>query len=103
MSHESNERAKQEKSLLEEFRAKDGTIIPEIVLASGKAQVQNIKAVIQFVNESRKLINAQNETIKALGNRLYAVEQDAKELRRQLSIVQGRLYAGGTAQFSDGD
>ena len=75
----------------------DGQIIPEVVLASEKVQFQNHKAVVEYVKTSREMIKTQNIELEACRARIHTVEKQNEELRKQLALLQQRVYAGGTS------
>lgn len=70
----------------------------EIILASEEVNRKNIQACVEFSNETRKLFRELEIKFKNLEAMVIAKDIEIKELRRQLAIVQGTLYAGGTVQ-----
>ena len=70
----------------------------EIVLASEEVNRKNILACVEFSNETRKLFRELEEKFNNLEGLVMAKDVEINELRRQLRIVQGTLYAGGTVQ-----
>lgn len=57
----------------------------------------NVRTNIDFSTETRRLVRELSEQVQELKNMVAARDGDLAELRRQLGVVQGKLYQGGTA------
>jgi hypothetical protein len=68
----------------------------EIVLASEEATRRNVQACIDFSNETRRIVKAQEEKIDNLQAIIRTRDEDIAQLRLQLSTIQAKVFAGGT-------
>jgi hypothetical protein len=65
-------------------------------LAFEQTTTGNLKGVVEYTKETRKLVRKMEEQIKGFEKLLLTREADIVELRRQLSILQSKLYLEGT-------
>ena len=57
----------------------------------------NVKTVIDYTTETRKLIRETQETLVELKRMIAERDSQITQLRQQVSLIQGKLYNGGTA------
>jgi len=75
---------------------RDGQIIPEIVLASEKVQRDNIQAVIQFAQDTRKIVRELDERVITLKNMIMTQQGTIANQQKQMAALQQQIYSGGT-------
>lgn len=68
----------------------------EIVLASEDVQRRNIQSCVDHSNETRKIMRKLQENITRMNNNFLTLSQRVDDLTKQLSMIQAKLYAGGT-------
>jgi len=57
---------------------------------------QNVRTTIDYSKETRKLVRELGENVKELKGMVATRDGELAELRRQLGILQGKIYQGGT-------
>lgn len=57
---------------------------------------KNINTISEYTRETRTLVRTLEERVHELKNMVAQRDKDIGELRQQLSLVQAKLYAGGT-------
>lgn len=57
---------------------------------------KNVQTMIAYSTETRKLVREFEEKITHLTNLMLIQDNTIDELRKQLAIVQGKIYSGGT-------
>lgn len=68
----------------------------EIRKAFEENSVRNIKIIEEYTKETRKLVRELENRVHQLKNLVIQRDKDVQELRQQVSLLQGKLYAGGT-------
>jgi chaperonin cofactor prefoldin len=58
---------------------------------------RNVSSGIQHGNQTRQMLREIEEHVERLENRVQTLTELMENLTRQLSLVQGKLYAGGTS------
>ena len=64
-----------------------------------RATTQNVVAIRDYTKNTRDMVRAMQEEIKALKNIVGNYESQVSELRRQLAILQQRFYNAGTNTY----
>lgn len=75
----------------------------ELGVAFEDATRKNVKSVIQHANDTRGIVREMEEKVKRLENNHQAALAQIAELRKQLSILQGRFYSAGTTSYADSE
>lgn len=68
----------------------------EIKKAFEDVTTQNVRTNIAYSTETRRLIRDLSKEVKQLKDMIAAKDIEFAELRKQLGIVQGKIYQGGT-------
>jgi hypothetical protein len=68
----------------------------EVKKALEEVQVRNITTIVSFVEESRKMILAQQIKIDSLNAQLVAQAALLNEFRTQLAYLQAKVFSGGS-------
>lgn len=68
----------------------------ELRKAFEQVATNNIKTISDYTTETRKLVRELQEIVKELKNLIAQRDNDINELRRQISVLQGKVYVGGT-------
>jgi len=68
----------------------------ELRKAFEETTIRNVQACVDHGNNTREIVNKFGEAIKRLENMVLAQAELLEEQKRQLSLVQQKLYAGGT-------
>lgn len=71
------------------------------VLASEEVTRRNIESVIQFSQDTRKMVRELLVMFDALQNNVMNMKSDVDELRRQLAILQQQNCSKGTVNYGD--
>jgi hypothetical protein len=75
----------------------------EKVQASEETIRRNVKAVIEFSNETRKGVLELKTIVDALQNNMINLQKQFNETKKQLAILQGEFYKRGSTSYSNGD
>ena len=75
----------------------------EAVKASEEVTRRNVKMILEFTNETRKMLLELRNMFDVLQGHVMNQKHEVDELRRQLSFVQQRQAAGGTKVYTNGD
>ena len=75
----------------------------EAVKASEEVIRRNVKMILEFTNETRKMLLELRNMFDVLQGHVMNQKHEVDELRRQLSFVQQRQAAGGTKVYTNGD
>jgi hypothetical protein len=73
----------------------------EKVKASEEVTYRNVQSVIQFTNETRKMVLELRTNMDAIQNKMLALNSLLDENRKQLSLLQQQFYAKGTVSYND--
>jgi len=73
----------------------------EKVKASEEVNRRNIQMILDFTNETRKMLLEVRTWFDTLQNNVMNLKNEVDELRRQLSFVQQRQASGGTKTYGD--
>ena len=73
----------------------------EKVKASEEVTRRNVQMILDYTNETRKMLLELRELFDALQNNVMNLRGDVSELRRQLAFLQQKAAAGGTKQYGD--
>lgn len=57
---------------------------------------KNVRTVVDYSTSTRTLVNELADQVKELKNMLVAKDVELMEMKRQLSLVQAKIYQGGT-------
>ena len=57
---------------------------------------QNVRTTIDYSTETRRIVRDLGQAVQDLKNMVAAKDIELIELRRQLGVVQGQIYKGGT-------
>ena len=57
---------------------------------------QNVQTNIDFSNDTRKLVRELQTEVKALANNVVTQNLIIEELKKQIALLQQKLYSGGT-------
>jgi len=68
----------------------------EVKKALEEVQVRNITTIVAFVEDSRKLILAQQIKIDSLNAQIVAQAELLNQFRVQLAHLQTRVFSGGS-------
>jgi hypothetical protein len=68
----------------------------EMRMAFEEVTTKNVKATIDYSNETRKMVRTIEEKVKLLEDMMQSQNKTISDLRQQLAIVQGKLYQGGS-------
>lgn len=68
----------------------------EIKKALEEVQVRNIQTIVSFVEESRKLILAQQMKIDSMNAQMIAQMELLNQFRIQLAHLQTKVFSGGS-------
>ena len=69
----------------------------ELRKAFEEVTTNNVKIIIDYTTQTRELIREAQESIKELKNLIVIRDSDIAELRKQVSLIQSKLYSGGTS------
>ena len=61
-----------------------------------EVSTQNIKTISEYTTETRKLLRDIEEQVHELKNMIVQRDKEITQLRQQTSLLQAKLYAGGT-------
>lgn len=73
----------------------------EKVKASEEVTRRNVQSVVQFTNDTRKMVIELRANMDAIQNKMLALNKMLDENRRQLSLLQQQFYAKGTVSYND--
>ena len=68
----------------------------EIKKAFEDVTTQNVRTAIAYSTETRRLVRELGEAVQELKGMVATRDTELIELRRQIGIVQGKIYQGGT-------
>ena len=68
----------------------------ELRKAFEEVTTKNVKTVVDYSTQTRDLVRDLQDEVKNLKNMLVTRETELAQLRQQVSIVQGKIYQGGT-------
>lgn len=68
----------------------------EIKKGLEEVQVRNITTIVSFVEDSRKLILAQEAKIDSLNSQMIIQANLLNEFRKQLAHLQTKVFSGGS-------
>ena len=68
----------------------------EMRKAFGEVTTRNVQAAIDYSNDTRKIVRQLEEKILHLEALAQAKDKEIAAMRQQISIIQGKLYSGGT-------
>jgi predicted nucleic acid-binding Zn-ribbon protein len=68
----------------------------QLAKAFEETTTKNVKTIQDYTTETRKLVRELEQHVHELKNLVAQRDKDISELRQQLSLVQAKLYAGGT-------
>lgn len=57
---------------------------------------KNVRTISDYTTETRKLVRDLEQTVHELKNMIVQRDKEIGELRQQVSILQSKVYAGGT-------
>lgn len=57
---------------------------------------KNVKMIRDYSTETRNLVRNLEQTVQELKNMIVQRDKETTELRQQVGLLQGKLYAGGT-------
>ncbi len=69
----------------------------EVKKAFEEVTTRNVKANIEFSNETRNIVRNMEKKIELLESIIRQYDEKFSNINTQLSIIQGKLYAGGTS------
>ena len=72
----------------------------EAIKASEEVQVRNLKSMMEFSNDTRKVVLELREIIDSLQNRMIAMNTLIDQQRIQLANLQQQFYAKGTVSYT---
>lgn len=73
----------------------------ENVKASEEVTRRNVAMILEFTNETRKMLLELRIMFDALQNNVMNTNGEVAELRRQLAFLQQKSAAGGTKVYDD--
>lgn len=73
----------------------------EAIKASEEVQVRNLKSMMEFTNETRKMVLELAARMEALQNKMIAMDEQGKTRAMQLANLQQEFYRRGTTSYSD--
>lgn len=56
----------------------------------------NLNTVIDFSNDTRNQIKESRKEVKALSNMVITQSKTIEQLKKQLAVIQQKLYSGGS-------
>lgn len=68
----------------------------ELMAAFEETITRNVTTIQEYTKETRKLVRELENRVKQLKDLVVQKDTEVKELRQQVSLLQGKLYAGGT-------
>ena len=68
----------------------------ELRKAFEEVTTRNVQAAIEYSNETRKIVRQLQEKMLHLEEMALAKDKVIGELRNQLSVIQQKLYSGGS-------
>ena len=68
----------------------------ELRKAFEEVTIKNVQTVINYSKDTRDIVRTLETNIKHLQNNLLSANTEISQLKTQLSIVQAKLFAGGT-------
>jgi uncharacterized coiled-coil protein SlyX len=71
----------------------------EIVLASEEVQRQNLRAAINYGNETRTMVRELGVIVNALQNQVITQNKTIDQQRLQLANLQQQFYQKGTVSY----
>ena len=66
-----------------------------VILASEQVQRRNIEAIRDYSTDTRKGLREIEVQIKELKNLVHMQNNEIGDLRKQISLLQAKLYSGG--------
>jgi len=73
----------------------------EAIKASEEVQVRNLKSMMEFTNETRKMVLELSARIELLQNKMIMMDKQNDERRLQLANLQQQFYQKGTVSYND--
>jgi len=73
------------------------------VQASEEATRRNVQMILDFTNETRKMMLELREMFDALQANVMNMKKEQEQYRLQLANLQQQFYARGTVSYADGD
>jgi len=68
----------------------------EMRMAFEEVTTRNVKTMITYSTETRQIVRDMQEKVDLVQAQLRQADEKINNLTRQLSIVQAKLYSGGT-------
>ena len=75
----------------------------QAVKSSEEATRRNVQMILDFTNETRKMMLELRELFDVLQNHVMVMKAENEEYRKQLANLQQQFYARGTVSYADGD
>ena len=75
----------------------------EAIRASEEAIKRNVQMILDYTNETRKMLLELRMLFDNLQGHVINQRTELQELRRQLALVQQKIYASGTVEYEDGN
>jgi predicted RNase H-like nuclease (RuvC/YqgF family) len=75
----------------------------QAVKASEETTRRNVKMVLEFSNETRKMLKELTVMFDALQGNVMAMKAEQEQYKLQLANLQQQFYARGTVSYADGD
>ncbi len=73
----------------------------ELITASEEVQVRNLKSMMKFTNDTRKMVLELREIINSLQNKMIMMDKQNDDRRIQLANLQQQFYQKGTVSYND--
>lgn len=73
----------------------------EAIMASEEVQVRNMKSMMKFTNDTRKMVLELKTIIDSLQNKMIQMNEQNEERRMQLANLQQQFYLKGTVSYND--
>jgi hypothetical protein len=71
------------------------------VKAMEEATRRNVKMILDFTNETRKMLLELRKMFDALQGNVISLKADHEQTKLQLSTLQQKFYAKGTVSYND--
>jgi len=68
----------------------------EMRMAFEEVTTRNVKTMIAYSTETRQIVRDMQEKVDLVQAQLRQADEKINNLTRQLSVVQAKLYSGGT-------
>ena len=75
----------------------------QAVQSSEEATRRNVQMILDYTNETRKMMLELREMFDALQANVMNMKKEQEQYRLQLANLQQQFYARGTVSYADGD